>query len=360
MSARTGAVFAVTEVKTTLECVLSHCQSLVTTASRVVAPNFRFDSINGYALVSRNGRYALLTAGDSQTLLDLSTGAARSTKGSPTALRQAVADDGSLLLRGSTPREILLQRDNGDSRFSTAQDYDEAKIDSQASRIVYSSNATSNGISHWTLHAINTATGQDTTLADADLQGMPAQIWISGNGQQIVYLAQQVFFVRGDGTGKRQLTLANAYPEGFIETTISSDGAYAYAISRWNRVIQIDLSSGAIAEIIPRTPILSNYGPALVPGSMGILYGSALSDQLSVLPRARCRYRLVGVSIKIGDLDAPIPYGGTGLRFVLRFPSKRPLGRIDFIFPAPLLFSRTRSSLLTLCNWMTGIFRFWI
>jgi hypothetical protein len=108
-----GRVFAGTEVKTTLECVLSHCQWLVTATSRVVAPNFRRDSINGYAQVSRNGRYALLSADDSQTLLDFSTGTARFAKGSPTALRQAVADDGSLLLRGNTRREILLHREGG-------------------------------------------------------------------------------------------------------------------------------------------------------------------------------------------------------------------------------------------------------
>lgn len=189
------------------------------------------------------------------------------------------------------------------------------------------------------VRAIDVSTGGDTVVAEESAATFPvlsgpfgssAQIWISDDGRQIVYLAapvrdslaSQVFTVTSDGSGRRQLTDAAAYPEGFVETTISPNGATAYAISPWNRVVQIGISKGQVNEIVPRTPVVSasGYGGnGMVPGSIAVLYGTALSDG-SAAAAPPLPLSLAGTGVQVAGRDAPIVSAEPGaVRFQVPF-----------------------------------------
>jgi hypothetical protein len=127
-----GDVMAVTDSKTFFECFGStnHCDYVTTATARIVAPGYHLDSFTGSIRISRNGRYAVLTGPSSQTLLDLTTGLSRPLLlRTQTAPKQTITDTGCVLLHGSNAQDLLLTRLAGDAHFSTAQQFDVAKID---------------------------------------------------------------------------------------------------------------------------------------------------------------------------------------------------------------------------------------
>jgi len=71
-----GRVVANNEIRSDLRCTAtaqsspfpdSKCQLVTTSTARVIAPNRRIDPFSGYAQVSRNGRYAVLSTGPTMT-----------------------------------------------------------------------------------------------------------------------------------------------------------------------------------------------------------------------------------------------------------------------------------------------------
>jgi len=100
-------------------------------------------------------------------------------------------------------------------------------------------------------------------------------------------------------------------------------------VTPWNRVVKIDLSSGLAAEIVPRTPVVSGYGyggNGLVPGSMGVIWGTALSDG-SASATEPLPLSLREVSVKVGNLDAPmISIEPAAVRYQIPFEATPTLG----------------------------------
>ena len=161
-----GRVFANTDIQVQVGCGHSTCPFPFRIIGRIVGPGVQY-STAGYAQVSRNGRYALL----SQKLVDLTTGAAQSIDGTVAALRQAVSDDGAVLLAGKS--EIILHRANGDTRYPVPC-YNSGKIDGLGTRIVYScTTASATAPTRWALRSIDVMTGRDTLLAEADVSPLP-------------------------------------------------------------------------------------------------------------------------------------------------------------------------------------------
>ena len=102
--------------------------------------------------------------------------------------------------------------------------------------------------------------------------------------------------------------------EGISEVTLSGDGRVAFAVTRLGRLLRIDVASGMMTEIVPRTPSLANplqpsvvtsvFG-AISPGSLIPLMGLGLSASTEVatppLPRT-----LADVRVRIAGMDAAI------------------------------------------------------
>lgn len=136
----------------------------------MVTPGIRWTSLSGRAQVSRNGRFALITAPDGQsaTRLDLSTGTAVSIPGSVASVRQAISGDGTVVLldRG----QIVLHRDTGDCRFTDLPIPFQAAtaiIDNAGDRVLY--------VPVTGIHAIDVATASDAPL----VKGRAPVIWVN-------------------------------------------------------------------------------------------------------------------------------------------------------------------------------------
>jgi len=313
-----------------------YCVPIVTANSRIIAPGFRLDS-PGYAQISQNGRYVLISSSSQLSLIDLSTGGSRSFDG---AVVGRLADDGSVLLRGRTPIDLVLHRPNGDRLLTTTLPYSSIFIDSVASRIVYwyspeyDVDLLPKG---WALRSIDVATGIDTPLAEGKcpLEGCPPlrSPAIGRNGQQIAYIGpdnRQIFLVTG--FSPRPLTSAESYPEGFVEIATSSNGTTLYAVSPSNRILKFDTASGEVAEIVPRSPFVRYSSTPLVPGSMAVLDGFALSEETAEASTDPLPISLAGVSLKIGALNAPIlSVAPSAIRF--QVPFETPTGRTTIRLP---------------------------
>ena len=86
---------------------------------------------------------------------------------------------------------------------------------------------------------------------------------------------------------------------------LSGDGRVAFAVTREGRLLRIEASSGAVQEIVPRTPSLIGATDIVSPGSLISMTGLGLSasSQVATPPLPRT---LADVRIRIAGLDAVI------------------------------------------------------
>jgi uncharacterized protein (TIGR03437 family) len=102
--------------------------------------------------------------------------------------------------------------------------------------------------------------------------------------------------------------------EGISEVALSGDGRVAFAVTRMGRLLRIEVASGALNELVPRTPSITNpMLPGVVasvfgvvsPGSLVPLIGLGLSASTEVaappLPSM-----LADVRVRIAGMDAAI------------------------------------------------------
>jgi uncharacterized protein (TIGR03437 family) len=111
---------------------------------------------------------------------------------------------------------------------------------------------------------------------------------ITDDGRRVLYISlgdgtPQLWIVEADGTGRRQLTHDSA---GVSNALLSGDGSVAYAVTRGGRLLKIAVSSGAIQELVPRTPYLGltsiyqsiSSSFVFAPGAIVSLAGAGFSD----------------------------------------------------------------------------------
>lgn len=156
-----------------------------------------------------------------------------------------------------------------------------------------------------------TATGlarydRTTTAEEILTTAAPPSVSIDDNATVVAYVDpadSQVHLA----APPRQLTYET---EGISEVSLSGDGRVAYAVSRIGRLLRIEVASGVVTEIVPRTPSIENtklpnmeYSGAISPGSLIPLTGLGLSasSQVAAPPLPRT---LADVRIRIGGMDA--------------------------------------------------------
>jgi uncharacterized protein (TIGR03437 family) len=308
------------------------CRPKVTVSSDIVAPGCSLQALEGYAELSRNGRYALSIGYQntgSLVLYDLTSCQATpvALNGdllSPTAPRQAVADTGVVLLRRNTSPNVLILRNHGvDKQYSImpSQEADTASqsnlvaaiTDSQAQHVIYAYFTTIGYTpAQWSLRMIDTATSQDISLLTIDLKGNynhASYISVSADGARIVFLdpsgSAQVLMARSDGSGVGSLISQQVAGDVLTEAVISPDGTLAWVSDGLNRIIRINLQSGVIDEVVPRTPVINNWSSAFVPGSLVSIFGSGLADSSQTSTGNPLPRTLGGVTVEIRDAGSP-------------------------------------------------------
>jgi uncharacterized protein (TIGR03437 family) len=91
--------------------------------------------------------------------------------------------------------------------------------------------------------------------------------------------------------GTREFRTLAASSEGFAGAAISGDGSVAWAVTQSNRLLRIDVASGAAAEILPPLGAVSGVDEQGVPGSAVFIRGRGFTkdqqalDGATVLPQ---------------------------------------------------------------------------
>lgn len=102
---------------------------------------------------------------------------------------------------------------------------------------------------------------------------------LSDDGSVVVFLSKddataQVWAMGADGTGKRQLTHDT---DGVLRARLSGDGKVAYAVTAGGRLLQINVATSGVVELIPRTPFVTAQ-QLTAPGVLSTFTGAGLAE----------------------------------------------------------------------------------
>jgi uncharacterized protein (TIGR03437 family) len=216
----------------------------------------------------------------------------------------------------------------------------DAVIDAAAQTIVYAETAaieSNGGISltlDTSLRVADLASGQTATLAS---DGYAPSL--SDDGGSVVYLSKrdglvQAWLIHTDGSGDRKLTHD---PLGVQRALLSGDGSTVYAVTLGGQLLKIATGSGAIQELIPRTPYV-DAGQITAPGTLTTLTGEGLAD-FALSAAAPLPYTLENTSVTIQGIPIRILSVGPTEITVLTPPGVTPnqtaSAQLDVASPSP-------------------------
>ncbi len=241
----------------------------------------------GYVSMSPNGQWALFYARNTfaslltgTELVDLTTSKVVTV---PYAFlqnpRRQVANDGTVAV--ATGGQLRLWRSDGEQTLAGASpapsnypSEPQVLLSADAGRVVYQ---TAKGLALY-----DRSLGTETTLTTnptlwAAISDDASAIAFVNSSDSQVWLAAPL----------RQLTNE---ADGIVEVTLSGDGRLAFAATNGGRLLRIDVATGAVTDLIPRSPWITNSISPVAPGSMYQFTGHNLSP----------------AQIRIGGVDAPI------------------------------------------------------
>src|SRR5262249_7049741 len=111
---------------------------------------------------------------------------------------------------------------------------------------------------------------------------------LSADGARVLFLSTarfdgstgdgspQAFIVQNDGSGLRQLTQD---PSGVARAILSGNGRVAYLLTRAGRLLKLGVDSGAVRELVGRTPFHFGALGWWSPGGIARLTGAGFSEQ---------------------------------------------------------------------------------
>jgi hypothetical protein len=264
-------------------------------------------SANGYVSFSPNGAWGLEVAMNSGpfprlTLIEVASGIRHSISFSQ-AYRywrlHKVANDGTVALV-STGNLSMFRPPDAVQRIPTGMWPRWAAIDAQPSTVIWQEGSY---LSVWKV---------DAPLPAKSLQ-VPGRIdfapRISDDGSRILFLSRpeaendpQIFTMRADGTGRRQIS---AIQEGVASSILSGNGAVAWAVTRTGRLLKIDVASGTQQQLIG--PVAAFCYPTHLSGGylgerLSGAPGEVFSAAASVMPGEQVRVQIGSEPAQVTDV----------------------------------------------------------
>ena len=267
--------------------------------------------------LSRNGKY---TFGDSQSLASL-------TDGSMTPLGGSPFEYSGLGISDSGQAVVNLNSDDGSSSFrpilagkapsvplALSRRPNRVRLSRDGRHIVYESVAQAYGTPRpdappYELYFYDVASKQGRLIATGPAlnQGTYSYFYpnLDDSGNELLYvnapspgaLPQIFLWTIGDSLPVRPIT---SISEGVSRAVISGSGSIVYAATLSNRLLRIDLATGAITELSGRTPIVQFLsGNGTCAAAVGAVVGSLTTVRGSGLVDADG-----GASVKVGGEDA--------------------------------------------------------
>ncbi len=292
----------------------SCCAELYQTT--ISAPAMQPVNVAGAGTLSPNGRYLYLVSSiyydfavpHTVTVMELDTGQTTKYSDAPpwpgVGGRHRISNDGSIVLRTASGLSLV----NGQVAVSipASNVVGAPMVNDAGTEVVFSRSAAAAGqalsvystMGETIIDLVTQITQSNGALADFG----PA---MSDDGSQIVFLygaGRQVYAISNSGQGLRQLT---SLPEAVNEVVLSGDGATAFAVTASNRIVRIDVSAGAVTEIVPATPYLSAYDTEISRGAITQASGWGLAGE-ALEATAPYATLLGGVQVTVGETAAPV------------------------------------------------------
>jgi uncharacterized protein (TIGR03437 family) len=281
-------------------------------------------SVNGHLMVSRNGNWGLVTEdqlADIYTrfiVVDLVTSKTYSgfseILGSRDWSQQGIADNGTAVIAAWD--RLLIFRPPASVQTISNQGAATAAIDAQATTVVWRD--ATRGVLIAKLGLIPSPrvldeNGYDPRIsADGALILFRAPAAVSG--------ASQVYLIRSDGSGRRQVTQE---PEGIESAVLSGSGEIAWVMTNTGRLLQLDLTSGLRREFIGPVPAVLDapFTPGVQPG---LLVTRAAAGQALTVPASVSAGDTIEAQME--ELSAPLLRVENGL-VTVQVPWEAELGR---------------------------------
>ena len=251
--------------------------------------------LKGEAQISRNGRFVLTYLTSCCAIppqppviqyYDLQAGTTVQVPLPPSARRQALTSAGTALLLNSQTGSLMLWTPQSSSKLATAVPAKSAILNDAGTWVVYEA-ATGTTAD---LRGFEISTARDVVLASRSIEFWSSPVFgssISNDGSLVVYLSApqpgqpvQVWSIQPDGGNRRELS---NFPQDITEAAFSGDGRTVVVVTG-GRIVSMDLTNGALRELIGTTPTCypgippSSSGIAfLAPGSLYLLEGTALA-----------------------------------------------------------------------------------
>jgi uncharacterized protein (TIGR03437 family) len=150
------------------------------------------------------------------------------------------------------------------------------------------------------MRALEVASGRDVPLTGGNHPGF--QPSISDDGAWVLYVSgRQAWLVRPDGSERRQLT---DFADGVDEAVLAGNGRVAVAATG-GRLVAIETATGAVRELIGKTPICRFGFTALTPGSILPIRGSGMAS-FSEAAATPLPSRLGGISVTADGSPLPL------------------------------------------------------
>ncbi len=263
----------------------------------------------GQVDVSRNGRYAVAFSGSGPTaqvfLFDLNTGGREPIAGAVVGLgREAVTSTG-IVLTARQDGSLILTAHGAVTKLPNSRPAADAVVDDLASSVAYET-APSGGLRR--LFRIDVNTGRETLVATARRSDQAAfEPMLSNDGRLLTFTdldaagTPQVFAVDRSGA-RRQIT----FGAGVREAVLAGSGNVVFAVTEAGSIVQVDVTTHAVTELVPRTPVPSGLSGPVVPGSVVTLQGTGLSAAPAFALTTPLPTSLGGVQVSMNGLIVPL------------------------------------------------------
>ena len=297
----------------------SQCTAFTILTSKLLVPGSSAVTLTGRLHLSRNGAYAALMSNFALTLFDVARGTSRELPPVTNAMGSAVGNEGTVVVGrialDGDPKISMIS--NGSVRdFAGNADpiFDRAHaipLSADGRRVAYMTGRTPEHRNdpRWRLHMLDLNTAEDRVIADRAIDGAPAVASLSNDGNTVA-----AFVPAGPDAPAELLVYewnarrSRSFLRGAEQVTslaISGNGKIVYAATATNRIDRIDVDSGAVAEVVPRTPDVAVREYRTVPGSYFKTDARGLCDHTATAP-APLPTTLCGVRIKLGDVYVPL------------------------------------------------------
>jgi len=228
--------------------------------------------------------------------------------------KHRVANDGTVIVEGFNPGGIFLGQ-GGQLQGVTPTDSivggldPHPMINDAGALVIYQAGGGRfSGPTRLSAYSVPAGSSTDLVTDTPDAPGFAASI--SDDGDQVAFLYgqnRQVYVIRSDGAGLQQIT---NFPEAVTEVALSGDGSVAFAVTRANRIVRIDVAGAQSTDIVPPTPYTN------VPAANGYLKAFVSAYRIPVSRGSVTQVTGSGFAADIEDAQSPFPLdlGGVELR----------------------------------------------